>query len=82
MALRRIFGSKREEVTGNWRKLHNEELYNFSHCQERGIIRMMESNRMKAVGYEVHMVEKRNAYRFMIGNMKERDHLGDFGING
>jgi hypothetical protein len=28
------------------------------------------------------MVEKRNAYRFMIGNMKERDHLGDFGING
>jgi hypothetical protein len=47
--LRRIFGSKREEVTGDWRKLHNEELHNL--YSSPGIIRMMKSRRMLWAGH-------------------------------
>jgi hypothetical protein len=43
--LRRIFGSKRDEVTGEWRKLHNEELRDFYSAQS--IIRIIESRRMR-----------------------------------
>jgi hypothetical protein len=42
--LRRIFGPKREEVTGGWRKLHNEELHNF--YSPPSIIRMIKSSRI------------------------------------
>jgi hypothetical protein len=44
-ALRKIFGPKRDEVTGGWRKLHNEELHNF--YSSSSIIRMIKSRRMK-----------------------------------
>jgi hypothetical protein len=47
-ALRRIFGSKRDEVTGRWRKLHNEELHNL--YSSPGIIRMIESGRKRWTG--------------------------------
>jgi hypothetical protein len=43
--MRRIFGPKSDEVMGNWRKLHNEELYNL--CSSPSIIRMMKSRRMR-----------------------------------
>jgi hypothetical protein len=43
--LRRIFGPKRKEVTGGWRKLHNEELHNL--YSSPGIIRMIKSRRMR-----------------------------------
>jgi hypothetical protein len=43
--LRRIFGTKREEVTGDWRKLHKEELHNM--CSSSTIIRMIKSRRMR-----------------------------------
>jgi hypothetical protein len=46
--LRRIVGSKRDEVTGDWRKMHNEELYNFYSLQI--IIRMIKSRRMGWAG--------------------------------
>jgi hypothetical protein len=51
--LRRIFGSKRDEVTGGWRKLHNEELHNL--YSSPSIIRMIKSRRMK---WEGHVVRK------------------------
>jgi hypothetical protein len=47
--LRRIFGAKRDEVMGNWRKLHNEELHNL--YSSSNIIRMIKSRRMRWAGY-------------------------------
>jgi hypothetical protein len=63
--LRRIFGPKRDEVTGGWRKLHNEELHNL--YSSRSIIRMIKSRRMRWTGHVARMGEKRNAYR-AVGN--------------
>jgi hypothetical protein len=59
--LRRIFGSKKDEVTGDWMKLHNEELRNLYSSPNR--IRMMKSRRMKWAGHVARTGEKRNAYR-------------------
>jgi hypothetical protein len=51
----------RDEVTGGWRKLHNEELHNL--FSSPSIIRMIKSRRMRWIGYVARMGEKRNAYR-------------------
>jgi hypothetical protein len=51
--LRRIFGPKRDEVTGEWRKLHNEELHNV--YSSPNIIRMIKSRRMRGAGHIVRM---------------------------
>jgi hypothetical protein len=64
--LRRIFGPKRDEVTGGWRNLHNEELHNL--YSSPSIIRMIESRRMRWAGHVARMGEKRNAYRILVGN--------------
>jgi hypothetical protein len=63
--LMRIFGPKRNEVTGGWRKLHNEELRNF-YCSP-SIIRMRRSRRMRWEGHVARMGKKRNAYRLLVG---------------
>jgi hypothetical protein len=63
--LRRIFGLKRDEVTGEWRKLHNKELcdlYSWSN-----IIRMIKLRRVRLAGHVARMGEKRNAYRLLVG---------------
>jgi hypothetical protein len=57
--LRRIFGPKRDEVRGGWRKLHNEELHSF--YSSPSIIRMIKSRRMRWAGDIARMAEKRNA---------------------
>jgi hypothetical protein len=62
--LRRIYGPKRDEVIGGWRKLHNEELHNL--YSSPSIIRMIKSKRMKWVGHLARMEEKRNAYRILV----------------
>jgi hypothetical protein len=62
--LRRIFGPKRDEVTGEWRKLHNEELHNL---YSTNIIRPIKSRRMIWAGHLARMGEKRNAYRVLVG---------------
>jgi hypothetical protein len=54
--LRRIFGPKRDEVTGGWRKLHNEELHNL--YSSTNIIRMIKSRRMKWAGHVARMGPK------------------------
>jgi hypothetical protein len=71
--LRRIFGPKRDEVTGEWRKLHNEELRDL--YSSPSIIRIFKSMRMKWVGHVARMVEKRNAYRLLVGKQEGRRPL-------
>jgi hypothetical protein len=57
--LRRIFGPKRDEVTGGWRKLHNEEFHNL--YSSASIIRVIKSRRMSWAGHIAQMGEKTNA---------------------
>jgi hypothetical protein len=59
--LRRIFGPKRDEMTGGWRKLHNKELHNL--FSSPNIIRMVKSRRMRWAGHVAGMGEKKNSYR-------------------
>jgi hypothetical protein len=63
--LRRIFGSKRDEVMEEWRKLYNEELCDL--YTSPSIIRIIKSRRMRWVGHVARMGAKRNAYRLMVG---------------
>jgi hypothetical protein len=62
--LRRIFGLKKDEVTGGWRKLHNEELHNL--YPSPSIIRTIKSRRMRWAVHVARMGEKRNAYRILV----------------
>jgi hypothetical protein len=71
--LRRIFGPKRGEVTGDWRKLHNEELRN-SYCSP-SIIRMMKSRRMRWAG-RVARIGYRNAHRISVRKPEGKETLG------
>jgi hypothetical protein len=72
--LRRIFGPKRDEVTGGWMKLHNEELHNL--FSSTSIVKMIKSRRMRCLGYVEGMGEKRNAYRIMVGKLEGMRQLG------
>jgi hypothetical protein len=58
--LRKIFGPKKTEVTGVWRKLHNEELHNL--YSSPSIIRILKSKRMRWAGHVARIGEKRNVY--------------------
>jgi hypothetical protein len=78
--LRRIFGPRRDEVTGGWRKLHNEELHNLYFSPN--IIRMINSRRMRWAGHVARMEETRNAYRILVGKPEKRDHKEDQDVGG
>jgi hypothetical protein len=71
---RRIFGPKRDEMTGEWRKLHNEELHDL--YSSPSIIRVTKSGRMRLVGHVAQMREKRNAYRLLVGKPEGKRPLG------
>jgi hypothetical protein len=66
--LRRIFGAKGDEVTGEWRRLHNKELHDL--YSSPSIIRIIKSRRMRWDGHVARMGEKRNAYRLLVGKPK------------
>jgi hypothetical protein len=72
--LKTIFGPKRDEVTGDWRKLHNEELHNL--YSSLNIIRMIKSRRRRWAGYVARMGETRNAFRKMVGKPEGKRPLG------
>jgi hypothetical protein len=63
--LRRIFGLKRDEVTGGWRKLHNKEFRDL--YSSPSIIRIIKLRKMRWTGHVARMGEKRNAYRLLVG---------------
>jgi hypothetical protein len=63
--LRTIFGPKKNEIVGGWRKQHNEELHNL--YSSPSIIRIIKSRRIKWAGHVARMGEKRNAYRILVG---------------
>jgi hypothetical protein len=63
--VRRIFGPKRDRMTGGWRKLHNEELHNV--YSSPSIIKIIKSRKMRWAGHVARMGEKRNVYRLLVG---------------
>jgi hypothetical protein len=72
--LRRIFGPKRDEVTGEWRKVHNKELRDL--YSSPSIIRIIKSRRIKWAGHVARIREKRNAYRLLVGKPEGKRPLG------
>jgi hypothetical protein len=73
-ALRRIFGPKTYEVTGGWRKLHNEELYDL--YTSPSIIRIIKSRRMRWAGPVARMWEKGNANSLLAGKRDGKRPVG------
>jgi len=74
MVLRRIFGPRRDEVTGEWRRLHNEEL-NDLHSSPN-IARVIKSRRMRWAGHVARMGEERGVYRVLVGKPEGMRPLG------
>jgi hypothetical protein len=72
--LRRIFGPRRDEVTGEWRKLRNEELNNLYSILNT--IWVIKSRRMRRVGHVARMGERRCAYRVLLGKHEKKRQLG------
>jgi hypothetical protein len=71
--LRRIFGPRRDEVTGDWRRLHNEELNDLYSSPN---IRVIKSRRMRWTGNVARMGERRGAYRVLVGKPEGKRPLG------
>ena len=69
-----IFGSKKDEVTGEWRKLHNEEL-NDLYCSPN-IVRLIKSRRMRWAGHVACMGERSGVYRVVVGKSVGKRPLG------
>jgi len=74
MVLRRIFGPRRNEVMGEWRRLHNEELNDL--YSSPNIVWVIKSRRMRWTGYVAHMGEERGVYRVLVGKPEGRRLLG------
>jgi hypothetical protein len=72
--LRRIFGPKRDEVTEEWRKIHNEEI-NDLYCLHN-IVRFIKSRRMRWVGHVARLGDRRVVYSVLVGKPKRRRPLG------
>ena len=72
--LGRIFGPRRDEVTGEWRKLHSEEL-NDLYCSPN-IVRVIKSRRMRWAGHVARMGESRGVYRVLVGKPDGKRPLG------
>jgi hypothetical protein len=78
--LRRIFGPKRDEVTGEWRKLHTEELYNLYSSPD--IFRHVKSRRMRWAGHVARIGDERKVYKVLVGKPEGKRPLGRPGVGG
>jgi hypothetical protein len=76
----KIFGSKWEEVTGDWRRLHNEELHDLHSPPD--IIRVIKSRRMRWAGHVARMGKRRGAYRILMGKPEGKNHLKNLSVDG
>jgi len=74
MVLRRIFGPRRDEVMGKWRRLHNEELNDL--YSSPSIVWLIKSRRMRWAGHVAHMDEERGVYRVLVGKPEGRRPMG------
>ena len=72
--LRKIFGAKKDEITGKWRKLHNAELHAL--YSSSNIIRNLKSRRLRWSGHVARMDHSRNAYRVLVGKPEGKRPLG------
>jgi len=77
--LRRIFGSRSDEVTREWRRLHNEELNDL--YSSPNIVRVIKSGRMRWVGHVARIGVERECIGSWWGNRREGDHWGDLGVD-
>ena len=80
MVLRRIFGPRRGEVTGDWRRLHIEELNDL--YSSPNIVWVIKSRRMRWAGHVAHFGEEMGCIGSCWGNQREGDHWGDLGVDG
>jgi hypothetical protein len=71
---RRIFGPKRDEVTGEWRRLHNEELSDL--YSSPNIVRVIKSRRMRCAGHVARTGKRRGVYRLLVGEPEGMNPLG------
>ena len=76
----RIFGPERDEVTGDCRKIHNEELNDL--YSSPNIVRMLNPRKMRWAGRVERMEERRGVYRVLVGKPEGKNHLEDLGIDG
>jgi hypothetical protein len=76
----RVFGPKRDEVTGEWRKLSNEELTD--RYSLPNIVRVVKSRRMRWAGHVARMGEERGVHRVLVGKQRERGHWRDPELDG
>jgi len=74
MVLRRIFGTRRDEVKGEWMNLHNEEINNL--YSSPNIVRVIKSRRMRWAGHVARMGEEKAVYRVLVGKPEGRRPLG------
>jgi len=74
MVLRRIIGPRKDEVTGEWRRLHNEELNAL--YSSPNIVRVIKSRRIRRAGHVARMGEERGAYRVLVGKPEGKRPLG------
>ena len=78
MLLRKIFGPKREDVTGDWKRLPNEQYHDLYSSPNH----VIKSRTMRFARNVACMREQKMHTDFLLGNLRERDHLEDLGIGG